>query len=165
MMNVKKPILCPFFPELLQMFVFLAESRRRQGSNRGRQRQRKSYTPSLFLFLFFLSMLRQQGERGTKETERGQRRDSQGETVVFLTSSQEGGGWKRRQRTTSRSLFQVRGSDMQLASRFLPPKSSFFILLFYKQNLPIKCAPAWRPPGFGADFLFLVAVPLTRITG
>lgn len=110
-------------------------------------------------------MLRQQGERGTKETERGQRRDSRGETVVFLTSSQEGGGWKRRQRTTSRSLFQARGSDMQLASRFLPPKSSFFILLFCKQNLPIKYAPAWRPPGFGADFLFLVAVPLTRITG
>lgn len=32
MMNVKKPILCPFsfFPELQQMLVFLAESRKRQ---------------------------------------------------------------------------------------------------------------------------------------
>lgn len=43
-------------------------------------------------------MLRRQGERGTKETERGQRRDSQGEMVVFLTSSQQGGsGGRERQ--------------------------------------------------------------------
>lgn len=77
-------------------------------------------------------MLRQQGERGTKETERGQCRDSRGEMAVFLTSSQQGGGWKRRQRTTRRSLFQAKRSDTQLASRFLPPKSSFFDLTFFQ---------------------------------
>lgn len=93
-------------------------------------------------------MLRQQGERGTKETERGQHRDSRGETVVFLTSSQEGEGWKRRQRTTSRSLFQARGSDMQLASRFLPPKSSFFYFTFLQTKPANQVCSGMASPGF-----------------
>lgn len=141
MMNVKKPISCPFLFLSSCICLYFQQTaggdevaRERQGQ---RERRRTTHLPCFF----FLSMLRQQGERGTKETERGQHRDSRGETVVFLTSSQQGGGWKRRQRTT-RTLFLVRGSDTQLPSRFLPPKSScycfvlffLFILLFYKQT-------------------------------
>lgn len=78
--------------------------------------------------------------------ERRQKEGNAGTVVVFPTSIQQGGGWKR---TTRGSLFRVRGSDaLQVFS--LPPKSRFFYFTFschYKENLPIKRTPTWRPLG------------------
>lgn len=91
----------------------------------------------------------------------GDRKGSGGTAVVFPTSSQQGGGWKIRFSGERKwHAFGFRFVCFYLRSQVLYFTSS----CHYKLNLPIKRAPTWRPPGFTADFLFLLAAPLIRIT-
>lgn len=101
--------------------------------------------PCFFFFLWW-------GDR--KRAAQGQQLSSQ-----HPANRVEGGKWD----------FQVRGSDVRLASSlFVFPLEPCFFLFYFFMSLQTKPAnqtcPDMASPGFSADFLFLVAAPLTRIT-
>lgn len=98
---------------------------------------------------FFLSLM--------GGTERGQRRDSS------CLPNMQPTGWR-----VENEIFrweEVTCVWLQVCLFFLRNHVLYFTSsCHYKLNLPIKRVPTWRPPGFTADFLFLVAAPLTPIT-